>query len=113
MAKNAKYFEYKGLKLALNLNKLSTIDSASPVEWVGKELTISQVYNIEEEGEIEVLSKAENETKDNKGLQKSMFNYDIVGSLINTILTEKDTESLGVSIAVNTLLKMGILEIIS
>lgn len=106
---------FKGKKYALNLDKLKKICLGSSSEGGTREYEISQVYEADETGEMNISSKVEHETKVSGNPQNDMIVYDVVKLLILSLL-EKDTPEtdfqwdFGTVLAINTLMSWGVLE---
>lgn len=108
------FIEFDGVNYALNYEKLKEICLTSSNDNGTREFEISQAYEVNEDGELEISSKVEHETKSNKNPQNDMIMYDMVKLLIvslveNASKTFKDLD-LGSVITINTLLSWGILE---
>jgi len=106
---------FGGNTYRINLLKLKEVCLSSSNEGNTKEIQIAQTYEIDEDGELELQTKVEHETKTIGNPQNDMIIYDIVKILIMSLLendnTQKDFEiTFGLQIAINTLLSWGILE---
>lgn len=106
---------FKGQSYSINLLKLKEICLSSSKDGGTKEVQIAQTYEIDENGEFELQTKVEHETKTIGNPQNDMIIYDIVKLLIISLLENGSTEeefeiTFGHQLAINTLLNWGILE---
>ena len=110
-----KYISFKGKKYAFNLERIKEVCLTSSLEHSGREMEITNVYEPSGDGDYIISSKVEHETKVNKTPQNDMIVYDFV-KLLMLVLLEDDTiesdyqNTLGTTIAINTLRSWGILE---
>ena len=78
-----------------------------------REYEISQVYELGEDGDLNLSSKVEHETKSSTNPQNDMIVYDVIKMLIVSLLenngTEKEFEyDFGTAFALNTLISIGV-----
>ena len=110
----SKYIEYHGKRYALDYNKLKEICLSSSTEKGTSEIEISQAYEVNDAGQLEIASKVEHETKTDSIPQNDMIIYDLVKILLMSLLDNATTQSfdnmdIGSAITINTLLYWGIL----
>lgn len=110
-----KHITINGHNYSLNLAKLKEVCLSSSSEGGTKEIQIAQTYEMDEQGDFELLSKVEHETKTIGNTQNDMIIYDIVKLLILSLLENDSTMddlkiTFGLQLAINTLVSWGILE---
>lgn len=98
----------------VNLEKLKEICLTSSKEG-SKEIQIAQTYEVDENDELNIVSKVEHETKSFNNAQNDMIVYDIVKIFLVSLLENNETEDVykltfGSALAINTLINWGILE---
>jgi hypothetical protein len=109
------YIEFLGKIYVLNLERFREVCTPKASELGTREYEISQVYDTDEDGEFNLRSKVENETKGVGNPQNDMIVYDVVKMLILSLLendkNKKEFEyDFGTAFAINTLLNWGVLE---
>lgn len=114
LSKNTKYLTFKGKKYVLDLDVFKSVCTPTSKELRTSEYEISQVYESDENGELNMSSKVEHETKGNGNPQNDMIVYDVVKMLVVSLLendkTEKEFEyDFGTVFALNTLISWGVI----
>lgn len=112
-----KYIEFNSKKYVLNLDKIKEICFSSSVHGGSNEVEISQIYDTQdsENGELSLSQKIEHETKVIGNQQNDMIMHDTLKLLLVALL-ENDQQEKGFQytfsnvIAINTLLRWGVLE---
>lgn len=111
---NRKYLTFKGKRYVLDLDAFKSVCTPTSKELRTSEYEISQVYESDQDGELNLSSKVEHETKGNGNPQNDMIVYDVVKMLIVSLLendkTEKEFEyDFGTVFALNTLISWGVI----
>ena len=75
-----------------NLVKLKEICLSSSSEGGIKEIQIAQTYEVDENDELNIVSKVEHETKSFNNAQNDMIVYDIVKIFLVSLLENNETE---------------------
>lgn len=109
------HIKFGDFTYCLNLEKLKELCLTSSKEGGGREIQIAQTYEVDENDELNLISKVEHETKSVGNNQNDMIIYDIFKLLLVTLLEETTTvkeftPTFNVALAINTLLEWGILE---
>lgn len=112
--RNEKYITFKGKRYALNLDAFKAVCTPTTKELRTSEYEISQVYESDENGELNMSSKVEHETKGNGNPQNDMIVYDVVKMLLVSLLENDKTEDnfeydFGTTFALNTLISWGVI----
>ena len=109
-----KYITFKGKKYAIDFEAFKRMCLPTNKDLGGtREYEISQVYELGEDGDLNLSSKVEHETKSSTNPQNDMIVYDVIKMLIVSLLenngTEKDFEyDFGTAFALNTLISIGV-----
>lgn len=112
---NAKYITFKGKRYALDIDAFKKVCIPTNKDLSGsREYEISQVYEAGEDGELNITSKVEHETKGSTNPQNDMIVYDVIKMLLMSILGNDKVEEefeydFGTAFALNTLLSIGVL----
>ena len=117
-SKSGKYFSFKGKVFVIDIDKFKSVCTPYTKEWGTREYEISQVYERTENGEMDLSSKVEHETKGNGNPQNDMIVYDVVKMLIVSLLENDKIEEefdfdFGTTFALNTLISWGVIKEIS
>jgi len=110
-----KYITFAGKVYVLNLDKFREVCTPKASELGTREYEISQVYEVDDDGDFSMQSKVEHETKGAGNPQNDMIVYDVVKMFVMALL-ENDKPSnefsydFGTAFAINTLLNWGVLE---
>ena len=102
-------------KYILNLEKFKEVCTPEPTELRPGEYEVTQVSEMDDDGDFAVQSKVEHETKSAGNQQGDMIVYDVVKMLVLALLENDKTEEefnydFGTTLAINTLLSWGVLE---
>lgn len=109
-----KYITFKGKRYAIDFEAFKRVCIPTNKDLVGtREYEISHVYELGDDGELNMSSKVEHETKSSNNQQNDMIVYDVIKMLIVSLLenngTEKDFEyDFGTAFALNTLISIGV-----
>ena len=111
---NGKYINFKGKKYVIDLDKFKQVCTPITNDFGTREYEISQVYESDENGELNMSSKVEHETKGTGNPQNDMIVYDVVKMLLVSILENDKTEKefdydFGTTFALNTLISWGVI----
>lgn len=113
-AANNKYITFKGKRYAIDFEAFKRMCLPTNKDLGGtREYEISQVYELGEDGDLNLSSKVEHETKSSTNQQNDMIVYDVIKMLIVSLLenngTEKEFEyDFGTAFALNTLISIGV-----
>ena len=105
---------YKGKRYAIDFEAFKRMCLPTNKDLGGtREYEISQVYELGEDGDLNLSSKVEHETKSSTNPQNDMIVYDVIKMLIVSLLenngTEKEFEyDFGTAFALNTLISIGV-----
>ena len=113
--KTEKYIRFKGRVFVIDIDAFKSVCTPYTKELGTREYEISQVYERMDNGELDISSKVEHETKGNGNPQNDMIVYDVVKMLIVSLLEndriEKDFEyDFGTTFAMNTLISWGVIK---
>ena len=108
-----KYITFKGRKFVIDLDAFKSVCTPSTKDLGTREYEISQVYERADDGELDISSKVEHETKSNGNPQNDMIVYDVVKMLLVSLLENDKTEAefeydFGTVFALNTLISWGV-----
>ena len=114
LLKNGKYITFKGKKYVIDLDRFRSVCTPISTNFDTREYEISQVYEPDERGELNISSKVEHETKGAGNPQNDMIVYDVVKMLIVSLLENDKTEKefdydFGTAFALNTLISWGVI----
>lgn len=111
--KKGQLIEIYGKKYAFNLEKVREICLTNSEAGGNIQQEIVQSYERQEDGDYEMSSKVEHETKVIGNAQNDMIIYDVVKLFIVTLLenssTSDDDIDLGTALALNTMIDWGLL----
>jgi len=110
-----KYLSFRNKKYSFNYNRIKEICLGSSTDGGQKEFEISQVYDVQDSGELTLSSKVEHETKISGNAQNDMIMYDILKMIMVVLLddtqpSENYQETFSGILALNTLLSWGVIE---
>jgi len=110
----SKYITFKGKKYVIDLNAFKSVCTPYSKDLGTREYEISQVYERADNGEFDLSSKVEHETKSNGNPQNDMIVYDVVKMLLVSLLENDKIEQefdydFGTVFALNTLISWGVI----
>ena len=110
-----KMIKFKDCAYVIDLEAFKSVCTPFSKDLGTREYEITQVYERADNGEVDLSSKVEHETKGNGNPQNDMIVYDVVKMLIVSLLendkTEEDFEyDFGTVFAINTLISWGVLK---
>ncbi len=111
-----KYLHFGEHTYVLKLDKIKELCLSPSKDGGGREIQIAQTYEVDENDELNLVSKVEHETKSIGNIQNDMIIYDIFKLLLVSLLENNNTQdnfelTFSNVLVINTLLDWGILEI--
>ena len=108
-----KFIVFNGKSYAIDIERFKEVCMPTTTELATREYEISQVYEQSEDGEMNMASKVEHETKGNTNPQNDMIVYDVIKMLIVSLLENEKPEDefeydFGTALALNTLINLGV-----
>lgn len=109
------YIKFGRHTYCLNLEKLKEVCLSASKDGGVREIQIAQTYEVDDDNELNLLSKVEHETKTIGSAQNDMIVYDIFKLLLIVLLEDSSSQkdfqpAFNTALAINTLLNWGVLE---
>jgi hypothetical protein len=110
-----KYIDFGEHTYRFNLEKIKELCLSSSANGGAREIQIAQTYEVDEDNEMNLLSKVEHETKTFGNSQNDMIIYDIFKIMLVSLLEIDNNKTHFVptfanALVINTLIEWGILE---